>query len=373
MRTVENTFLTMTSNPLHPDYSTAARRLLYGVQHKNIPVPPILQQADIPPGLLEQPGGSLRGLQFLRLLQTVKHISEDEFFALTPHRCKPGTFEMMSSTGLHCATLRAFIEHCCQFYYLVSDDVSITFTERGNSAHLDVLVTDRAFDPEQFLAEFLLLNLHRCFSWVTGFMLPLQAVEFSTQETPGPERLLYYLRKDWQAGAAHNRFSFHSKYLGLPLVRTQTELQAHLRDSASDKPIWPQDHQTWSARVRARIRSALLSARKLENIEDTASALNVTSRSLRRHLGAEGSSFQQLLDELRQDIAIEKLHVQHMSVAEVSDLLGFSEPRSFSRAFKQWTGTAPGKYQPPASASRDSGSTPGRAPNRSRKDHVKQR
>jgi AraC-like DNA-binding protein len=342
--------LTTASNPLQPDYSTAARRLLYGVQHKNIPVPPILRQVNISRNLLEQAGEPLRGLQFLRLLQCVKQTSEDEFFALTPHRCKPGTFEMMSSTGLHSATLQAFIEHCCQFYYLVTDDISITFTESDNSASLEVTVPDRTFDPEQFLAEFLMLNLHRCFSWVTGFMLPVQAVEFSCPEDPGPERLLYYLRKDWQAGAAHNRFSFHSKYLSLPLVRTQTELMAHLRDSAIDKPIWPQDHQTWSARVRARLRNALLSAQKLENIEHTASALNITSRSLRRHLSAEGSSFQQLLDELRQDIAIEKLHVQHMSVAEVSDLLGFSEPRSFSRAFKQWTGTAPGKYQPPSSA-----------------------
>ena len=47
----------------------------------------------------------------------------------------------------------------------------------------------------------------------------------------------------------------------------------------------------------------------------------------------------------RCDIAIEKLSVQNMSVNDVAVMLGFSEPRSFSRAFKQWSGLPPSAYR----------------------------
>jgi AraC-like DNA-binding protein len=71
-----------------------------------------------------------------------------------------------------------------------------------------------------------------------------------------------------------------------------------------------------------------------------AKRLGLTARSLQRRLQDEGTSFQALRDETRRSLADRYLG-QGLSVAEISFLLGFSEPSAFFRAFKRWTGLTP--------------------------------
>jgi AraC-like DNA-binding protein len=49
-------------------------------------------------------------------------------------------------------------------------------------------------------------------------------------------------------------------------------------------------------------------------------------------------------DEMRRDLAIDYLLISNRNITNISTVLGFSEPRSFTRAFKQWTGVSPSKY-----------------------------
>ena len=305
----------------------------------------VLRRVNLPLDFLTSTGIEVRGQQFLNLLKFVKEETGDEFFCLTPRACKSGTFGMMAETGLHCETLKAFIENCCRFYYFVTDDLVINWRVEGETVTVSVRQNELSSDPDQFLSEFWLLHLHRMLSWVTGVMLPLQAVTFSCGEYSGSERLLYYVRSDWQAGDSENSFQFHCKYLSLPIVRTLPELHQHLGSAEGQNPIWPDDLYTWSAKVKVRLKSSFETRYLAEDIDRVAEGLCTTSRSLRRHLQDEGTTYQKILDELRLNMAVEKLYMQHLSVADVAEQLGFSESRSFSRAFKQWTGTTPGRYQ----------------------------
>lgn len=333
-----------------PDYSRATLRLLYGMRQRQLAVGEVLQRVGLPADFCDKPV-SVRGRQFLGLLRTVKQVCEDEFFCLTRRRCKPGTLDMMTRTGLHCQTLQAFIEHCCEFFCLMTDDVVLHLRTEQDWAVLSVDVSEPALDPDLFLAEFWLLHFHRLCSWVTSFMLPLQAVQFvgavhMEDGNPQPqERLQYYLLKSWQGGTGQNSFSFHARYLRLPIVKTLPELRQHLAADADEEPIWPDNLLTWSARVRGCLKRSLGLVTPLLDLEAIAQELQTTARSLRRHLADEGTSFQVLRDDLRRDLAIEKLYVQHLPVADVAEQLGFAEPRSFSRAFKQWTGASPRRYQ----------------------------
>ena len=47
---------------------------------------------------------------------------------------------------------------------------------------------------------------------------------------------------------------------------------------------------------------------------------------------------------MRRELAIKKLVIEKLSVEEVSEIVGFAEPRSFTRAFKHWTGLTPRNY-----------------------------
>ena len=76
-----------------------------------------------------------------------------------------------------------------------------------------------------------------------------------------------------------------------------------------------------------------------------AEKLHMSPRSLQRRLHSEGTSFAELLSELRRDLALRYLRDQRIAIAEVGFLLGFLDVSAFHRAFKRWTGSTPAEYQ----------------------------
>jgi AraC-like DNA-binding protein len=76
---------------------------------------------------------------------------------------------------------------------------------------------------------------------------------------------------------------------------------------------------------------------------DVADSLNLSERTLRRKLAQEGLTYRTLLDDGRKARALELMMIGRQSIAEVTTETGFSDTRSFSRAFKRWTGLAPSK------------------------------
>ena len=80
-------------------------------------------------------------------------------------------------------------------------------------------------------------------------------------------------------------------------------------------------------------------------MEDIAARLHVSSRSLRRRLIDEGTSFRALIDEVRQAIAEELLTTGRMKLAEVAERLGYAEPAPFITAFRRWRGQSPTQYR----------------------------
>ncbi|MBE8992330.1 helix-turn-helix transcriptional regulator, partial [Nostoc sp. LEGE 12450] len=68
-------------------------------------------------------------------------------------------------------------------------------------------------------------------------------------------------------------------------------------------------------------------------------------RTLQRQLKKAGTSYQELLDQMRQQLSIYYLQERHIAICEVAFLLGFSETSAFYHAFKRWTGTTPGEYR----------------------------
>jgi len=66
---------------------------------------------------------------------------------------------------------------------------------------------------------------------------------------------------------------------------------------------------------------------------------------LQRRLQAEDTSYQQLLDETRRELALQYLGEPRRSLAEVADLLGFVDQSNLFRACRRWFGMPPGQYR----------------------------
>ena len=83
----------------------------------------------------------------------------------------------------------------------------------------------------------------------------------------------------------------------------------------------------------------------LPPMEDVAAALNVTTRTLRRRLLAENTSFAKILDDVRSSLALEYLKTTKMSADDIATLLGFSDSPAFRKALKRWTGQGLGELR----------------------------
>jgi AraC-like DNA-binding protein len=98
-----------------------------------------------------------------------------------------------------------------------------------------------------------------------------------------------------------------------------------------------------SKTTRGRVESLLMPILHTGDIsmDTVASKLGQSRQTLYRNLKDEGVTFEQVLDELRHKLALHYLAGRKVSVNETAYLVGFSDPASFSRAFKRWTGVSP--------------------------------
>jgi AraC-like DNA-binding protein len=80
-------------------------------------------------------------------------------------------------------------------------------------------------------------------------------------------------------------------------------------------------------------------------IDQVAGNLNISVRTLQRRLRQEGLTFKQMLDELKQDLALDYLSNPSLSVKEIGHLLDYSDTSAFVRSFKRWKGLTPNAYR----------------------------
>jgi AraC-like DNA-binding protein len=79
--------------------------------------------------------------------------------------------------------------------------------------------------------------------------------------------------------------------------------------------------------------------------EVVAQTLLVSIRTLQRRLQDEQTSYQQLLDDCRRELALQYIARPDLALLEVAYLLGFSDPSNFFRAFRRWFDCTPGEYR----------------------------
>ncbi|MEY1663125.1 AraC family transcriptional regulator [Isoalcanivorax beigongshangi] len=98
--------------------------------------------------------------------------------------------------------------------------------------------------------------------------------------------------------------------------------------------------------VLGRVRRIVLThPRRFPSVEEVASELHMSSRTLKRKLQQLGTSYQRILDDLRKGLAVEHLTQTDSTVDDIALMLGYSDASNFARAFRRWTGRSPSDYR----------------------------
>ena len=143
-------------------------------------------------------------------------------------------------------------------------------------------------------------------------------------------------------GASENALELAAADLALPLPRADAQLSAFLREAANKALA---QHGSGTLLDQARTVLAEELARGVPTIDVVAKRLATSSRTLRRRLEESGTSFRELLDATRAELARSYVRDRRMPLAEVAFMLGFSEPSTFHRAFKRWTNMTPAAWR----------------------------
>lgn len=303
----------------------------------------VLTSAGIDPAAAAAPGMRIETEKMSRLWEIAVERSKNPSIALAHHgHPRPRSLDVVGYTMMSCASLREALGRLVRYLRILSDALSLTENEAGGLYRL-VFQLDggRRSVPRQRI-EFILVTLVDFCRWITGRDVNPQAVELPW---PAPDDVAAY------GEAFHCPTSFDNK--ACSLVYAVSDLEQPLQTS---NPILAELHERFAGeylahfdqgQTRHRVREVLI--RRLPDgepsREQVARELRMSVRTLQRRLEDEGSSFVQLLDDTRRDLAEQYLSRLHLTLGQACYLLGYADQSSFFRACKRWFGVPPREHR----------------------------
>ncbi|OUS24424.1 hypothetical protein A9Q99_24770 [Gammaproteobacteria bacterium 45_16_T64] len=312
-------------------------------QLENIPIQPILDELGIKTDLLhietltipytvlceliskmlEQSGDPLLGLRF----------GESFVFEYLPEM---GTFISTSETP------RVALEALSWVSVLMAPFLALEITEKGGLAYLHCDLPNETPEPVmRFFVESVfstILFLGNAFIR-DAYVIEKVVLGYKLQ---GP--LLSYQQLfscTIEAGAQANMLLVPSSVLDLSMNPPMPELHKQAEDLMEERLSRVQKRGDFIDQVR----TLLMEHDRPVGIGHIAKLLDVTTRTLQRRLKEKNTSFSALQDNAKFHYAKKLLVETHESMDVISQLLGFSDRRSFSRAFSRWSDEAPSDYR----------------------------
>jgi AraC-like DNA-binding protein len=246
-------------------------------------------------------------------------------------------YVLISSATLGDALLRA-----TRFARLVTNSIELSFYVEGERATL----TLKALYPDLLhreSAEFIMGAIGNIARRITGQRLAPLEVRFAHDPPPDTSYHERLFEAPVHFNRPHNGYIFDSALLHMPVVGGDTQLCAMLEVEARQLLAKLPRTGDFSRRVQELISAELRGGNP--SAENVAEKLGMHPKTLSRRLKTEGTSHQQLLDQLRYRLAERYLREPGLSIGEVAFLLGYSDTSSFNKAFKRWTGSAPQHYR----------------------------
>lgn len=174
---------------------------------------------------------------------------------------------------------------------------------------------------------------------LTGRNLIANKVELTIPKPENSSEYIRVLNTEVIFNKSHNRVVFDASVAELPILSYNEDLLT-LFKKLSEEALQKADNQpTFTNSLKKTITGQFYN--RIPQLEEVAAYMNITSRTLQRRLQQEGTSFQKISDEFKQELAVRLLSLNKYTVNETAYMLGYTEPSVFRRAFKRWTGKTP--------------------------------
>ena len=257
----------------------------------------------------------------------------------------PTTFHALGFALLSSSTLRAFCRRWDRYHSFITTTGEVTFEEKGSNPclvfpshppHLDSAVAKVLLEGQIATV----LKLIR-FMYRPNYYPP--RVDLMGALVPGTEAIYArYFGSQIGLSNERNALYFAPQDLDVPLPAANAEL-ARQNDQVVVQFLAKLKRADVAGQAHAKLIELLPSGECSK--AQVAAALHMSVRTLHNRLADAGTTYQQLLDSTRRDLAQQYMKQMNVSVSEVAYLLGFSDCSNFSRAFHRWTDQSPSEYR----------------------------
>lgn len=301
--------------------------MLAGLARRRIDQKPLLRAAGID---IADAASRIPIDRYAALYNRLNRELDDEGFALFAQPMRVGSFEFLCRACLSAPTLAEALSRASRFLRVVLPDLAVSFRRAYGRAGLLITETrklaDNPDDPGRVFAfEWLLRLLHGLACWLAGRGLALDSVIFPYRRPDHSADYPLIFTEDSRfaptvpGGVGTLVASFNANLLDLPIRRDEAALASFLDGAPGKITMLYRRDREMVIRVRDLLRAALPATLSLEDI---AGRLHLSPRTVHRRLEAEGSSFRNIKEALRRDMALSRLAKTRDSVAQVASDLG---------------------------------------------------
>ncbi|MGV8996604.1 MAG: AraC family transcriptional regulator ligand-binding domain-containing protein [Parvibaculaceae bacterium] len=253
-----------------------------------------------------------------------------------------GTHGILGNALLSCRTLRHAAEFLVRHNPVSTMDARIGFSFDQSNAILSFTPGIELPAAPTFMSEVFFMAAVNAISELVGASLDGCHIEFAFEPVMSEDIYAKYMGLPVRFGSSANRFVGPREAVNIPLAASGNEVADIYVRQCSKILI----ERSRSSNCAAQVRRILLNANnKITSEHAVAERLKMSDRTLRRRLSEEKTSFREIFDALRRDMAMAYLHETKLPISEIGMLLGFDDVANFRRAFRRWKGTSPQSYR----------------------------
>ena len=318
------------------------RAVVAAYAQRGMPADAALQMAQIAPSLLDDAQARITALQMELLCDHAMRELDDEALGWFRRRLPWGSYGLLARASISSPSLGLAVARWCRHHGLLTDDIRLRLAVDGCVATISLTAQRDLAGMQEFCMVSVLRNLHGFASWLVDARVPLLRAGFPYAEPAHRQvyDVLFGAPVHFHAAVASMELEAH--WLQLPVLRDEQALNTMLQRAL---PIQVRPYQPTQPLVQ-RVRQALAAHPQCAHTAETLAAqLHMAPRSLHRQLQQQGTSVQQLKDDVRRHRALHLLQRTDMPLKRVALSCGFVSEKSFIRAFTQWMGQPPGAYR----------------------------
>ena len=256
--------------------------------------------------------------------------------------------DMLCYCVITCATLEEVIERARRFCAMLDHRAAdLALDVNGDEAVFHMATQRLRHSVSGLLTDLNGLSFyHRLFAWLIGERIPVRGYDVYAGPQVDRATLERFFQQPIRLGCPDNSFSFSARLLAKPVVRSYQRLVERLSVFPFDHLREPRDAGQFAEAVEHIITTRLARQQSLPTLEQFASVFNLSRATFQRRLREEDVTLDAIKQRVRLKLAEELLHpAARIKVSEVALRLGFSDVRSFRRAFIEWTGDMPDEWR----------------------------